>query len=482
MKKAARFFPRALLCAAILAAAVHGAAFASRPAPRAPMLERIAAEKEVYGIVHWGLNTYTDREWGYGDEDPAMLNPSAFDADQIVGACKAGGLCGLVLVAKHHDGFCLWPTKTTEHNITKTPFWRGTGNGEWGTGRDYVKEMEQACRRAGLMFGVYCSPWDRNSAFYATDKYVEIYHAQIKELLDGRYGPVFEMWFDGANGGDGYYGGAREKRKIGAGYYRFDEIFSFVRALQPGVSIFCGEEAGDLRWPGNERGYLDPDSRATIDPCGGVVDGKYGNPDYKNIINTGLPGGKEFKVAEADFPLRKGWFYHESEKGTTQSGLYLAKIYVGTVGNGGTMNIGIAPNKEGRLCDDDVLALKRFGEFRKILFANEVKAGGPAAQSSGFNIVVMREDVSGGELVDEWEFLADGRAVLSGKSIGIKRIRLLREPVKAANCGIRVLKSAGDAKVSFSLYRAEQSVVDAVLDANEDGGETDTAKWMTRQD
>ena len=196
MKKAERFFPRALLCAAILATAAHGAAFASRPAPRAPMLERIAAEKEVYGIVHWGLNTYTDREWGYGDEDPAMLNPSAFDADQIVGACKAGGLCGLVLVAKHHDGFCLWPTKTTEHNIRRSPFWtngrkEGTGNGE--EGRDYVKEMEQACRRAGLMFGVYCSPWDRNSAFYATDKYVEIYHAQIKELLDGRYGPVFEM-------------------------------------------------------------------------------------------------------------------------------------------------------------------------------------------------------------------------------------------------------------------------------------------------
>ncbi|MBP5285507.1 MAG: alpha-L-fucosidase, partial [Kiritimatiellae bacterium] len=135
-----------IFCGTILAA-MFALLAAARPVPRPAMAERIAAEEDVYGIVHWGLNTYTDREWGYGDEDPAMLNPSKFDADQIVGACKAGGIGGLVVVAKHHDGFCLWPTKTTEHNITKTPFWKGTGDGEQG--RDYVKEMEQACRRAG---------------------------------------------------------------------------------------------------------------------------------------------------------------------------------------------------------------------------------------------------------------------------------------------------------------------------------------------
>ena len=176
--------------------------FGPTPKPGPALAARIAAgDCEVYGIVHWGLNTYTDREWGYGDEDPALLNPAKFDADQIVGACKAGGLGGLIVVAKHHDGFCLWPTKTTEHNITKTPFWRGTGNGERGTGRDYVKEMERACRKAGLKFGVYVSPWDRHDADYASPKYVEKYHAQIKELLSGDYGEIFEMWFDGANGG-----------------------------------------------------------------------------------------------------------------------------------------------------------------------------------------------------------------------------------------------------------------------------------------
>lgn len=141
----------------------------ARPAPRPQLAQRLADEDDVIGIVHWGLNTYTDREWGYGDEDPTLLNPASFDADQIVGACKAGGLKGLVVVAKHHDGFCLWPTKTTEHNITKSPFRGGRG--------DYVREMADACRKAGLKFGVYVSPWDRNNADYGTAKYVETFRA-----------------------------------------------------------------------------------------------------------------------------------------------------------------------------------------------------------------------------------------------------------------------------------------------------------------
>lgn len=457
------------LCA--FAAAVALAAGA-RPVPRPAMAARIAAEEDVYGIVHWGLNTYTDREWGYGDEDPAMLNPAKFDADQIVGACRDAGMCGLIVVAKHHDGFCLWPTKTTEHNITKTPFWKGTGNGEHG--RDYVKEMEQACRRAGLKFGVYCSPWDRNSAHYATEKYVEIYHAQLKELLGGAYGDIFEMWFDGANGGDGYYGGAREKRRIGADYYRFGEVFKFVRELQPNVTIFSGaDDDSDLRWCGNERGFISEDSRATVVRTGGYCDGKYGNPEYVPTRNAGSPEGDFFRVCEGDFPLRKGWFYHEKERGTTRSGAYLAKLYVGTAGNGGTMDIGVAPNKDGALDADDVQSLRDFGELRRALFAHEAKGG------ENFNVVVLREDVSKGELVDEWEFAADGKTILHGKSIGIKRIRLLREPALARNCNVRVVRGVGTPKVSCALYRADQSVIDAILDAKGDEDETDTAKWMT---
>ena len=262
-----------------------------RPAPRPVLAERLAKGPEIYGIVHWGLNTYTDREWGFGDEDPAMLAPDNFDADQIVGACKAGGLGGLIVVAKHHDGFCLWPTKTTGHNISKSPF-----------GRDYVKEMEQACRRAGLKFGVYVSPWDRNSADYGTEKYVtDVFQQQIRELLSGDYGEIFEMWFDGANGGDGWYGGAKEKRKIPSGYYRYDtETFVLVRKLQPKVCIFNELDAADFHFCGNERGIIDPDSRSTI----GHYDGIWNH--YKPVANIGAMNGTAFHPIEADFPLRRG--------------------------------------------------------------------------------------------------------------------------------------------------------------------------------
>ena len=405
-----------MFVAACLVAGIADSAFAEmvRPVPSAALMERLRSEEDVIGIVHWGLNTYTDREWGYGDENPKDLNPAKFDADQIAQACAAGGLKGLVVVAKHHDGFCLWPTKTTEHNITKSPFRGGKG--------DYVREMANACRRAGMRFGVYVSPWDRNSADYGTAKYVETYHAQIKELLGGDYGEVFEMWFDGANGGDGYYGGAREKRRIPNGYYRFDEVFRFVREFQPKVCIFAGEyDAADFRWPGNERGDLSPDSRATICTVGGYADGKYGNPDYGKFINTGCSDGHFFKMCEADFPLRPGWFYHAKERGRSKHAAYLMNRYLITVGNGGTMNIGIAPNKDGLLDEEDVRALKGFGELRKAFFANEVTTG-------PYNVVVLTEDVSEGEFVNSWKVSAAGQAVVSGTAVGIKRIRVLTAP------------------------------------------------------
>ena len=447
----------------------------ARPVPRPALATRLADGPDVIGIVHWGLNTYTDREWGYGDEDPAILNPARFDADQIVGAAKAGGIGGLVVVAKHHDGFCLWPTKTTAHNISKTPFWRGTGNGE--RGRDYVKEMSEACRRAGLKFGVYVSPWDRHDADYGTGKYVAKYHEQIKELLGGGYGEIFEMWFDGANGGDGWYGGAKEKRKIGASnaYYRFGEVFRFVRAMQPKVTIFAGEsDDSDFRWPGNERGILDPDSRATICTTGGFADGKFGNPNYDAQKNAGSKDGFCFRACESDFPLRKGWFYHERERGTTKRAAYLAQRYVGTVGNGGTMNIGIAPNKDGLLDAEDVRELKGFGEMRKALFACEVNEEGKP-----FNVVELREDLSNGEQVDGWRILADGREILSGKAIGNRRIRLLPEPILAKTVKLEITAHGGNPlPVTLRRYYADPQLVKTVLAATGDCGETDTAKWQ----
>lgn len=443
----------------LLSAVAAGAA--ERPAPNAAQMGRIREGIELYGIVHWGLNTYTDREWGFGDENPADLNPAKFDADQIVGACKAGGLQGLIVVAKHHDGFCLWPTKTTGHNISKSPFRDGKG--------DYVKEMERACRKFGLKFGVYVSPWDRNNALYGTEKYVtDVFQAQIRELLSGDYGEIFEMWFDGANGGDGYYGGAREKRKIPSGYYRYEtETFAMVRKLQPNVCIFNESDLADFRFGGNERGIVDPDSRST----GGHYDGIWEN--YRKWANTGVVDGTTFHPIEADFPLRPGWFYHAKECGKTKNAAYLMQRYLATVGNAATLNLGIAPNREGLLDEEDVKALKGFKVLKDAFFAHP--NAGPLNEP--FNVIVMGERLEEGELVDRWDIQVDGRVLASGKSIGRKRIRVLDEPVRGpcritANCGDRPVP------VSVRFYSVDPELVRLVRNATTDSGETDTAKWM----
>jgi len=277
------------------------------------------------------------------------------------------------------------------------------------------------------------------------------------------------MWFDGANGGDGYYGGAREKRKIPDGYYRYDtETFAMVRKLQPNVCIFNELDLADFRFGGNERGIVDPDSRST----GGHYDGIWNN--YKQWANTGLVDGTTFRPIEADFPLRPGWFYHAKERGKTKSAAYLMQRYLATVGNAATLNLGIAPNKEGRLDDEDVRALKGFGELQNVFFEKEAKDGEP------FNVVVMREDVSSGELVDSWKIVADGREILSGRSIGIKRIRTLENPVLAKSVTLSVSSLAAEpGEVKMSRYLVAPGLLQEVLSSTTESGETDTAKWMT---
>ena len=398
-----------------------------RPKPNAATMKRLAEDDTVIGIVHFSVNTFTDREWGYGSEDPKVFDPTDFDAEQIVKACADGGIKGLVVVAKHHDGFCLWPTKTTGHNITKSPFRGGKG--------DYVKEMSEACRKFGVKFGVYCSPWDRNNADYARPKYVETYHEQIRELTGGAYGPIFELWLDGANGGDGYYGGAWEKRSIKDGYYRFGDVVKFVRGRNPDLTIFGF--GGEFCWPGNESGLVDPDSGCTRD--------------------------KGFRPYEADFPLRPGWFYHQSQDGFSRSGEFLMKVWLRTVGNAATMDIGISPDRRGRLTDEDVGALRRFAELKRIFFSNEVTSA-----DRPFNLVMLEEDVRAGERVDAWRLALDGREIAAGKRIGFRRIRTCDRPV--AGKDLRLEIRSGEAKaddVKVRRYFVDPDLLAKVLSSSE---------------
>ena len=396
-----------------------------RPLPSRNLLHYIQSGIDVIGIVHFTVNTFTDREWGYGNESPDDFNPTDFSADEIVRSCRDGGLKGLVIVAKHHDGFCLWPTETTTHNISRSK-WRG--------GKcDYVGEMARACRKYGLKFGVYCSPWDRNSAFYAKPEYVKIFHKQVEELNDGRYGEIFEMWFDGANGGDGYYGGAWEKRSIGMAskYYRMKELQERVRELQPNVCFFSGN--GDLVWPGNERGEVPVDSGGTRD------DGT-------------------FRLYEADFPLRPGWFYHQSQDGYSRSGEFLMKIFLRTVGNSAIMDIGIAPDLRGRLTDEDAGVLRRFAKIRQEFFSRRIKS-----PSTPFNVVVLSEDVSKGERVDEWRLFLDGKELVGGGKIGYRRIRVFDKPVSGKDLRLEIVKGdVCESEILMELYAAPEDLVDIV--------------------
>lgn len=322
-------------------------------------------ELEMYCIVHLGMATYTDKEWAYGDENPSLFNPVNFDATSIVTAAKAGGFKGIVVVAKHHDGFCLWPTKTTPHNISKSPYKNGMG--------DIVGEYQIACKKLGMKMGIYCSPWDRNSSFYGRPEYVKnIYTEQLKELY-ANYGNFFVSWHDGANGGDGYYGDTREVRKIdNSKYYGWGAIWSVTRAMQPGAVIF-GDVGPDVRWVGNEEGEAGKTSWATYTPMAPDI-GKEPASGYSKywLATEGTKNGKYWMPAECNVPMRPGWFYHSSQNGKSKSAYELLELYYKSVGRGACLDLGLSPDASGRLTLEDSEILKQFGDILKETFKSNL--------------------------------------------------------------------------------------------------------------
>ncbi len=325
-------------------------------------------EREVYGFLHFTVNTFTNKEWGYGDEAPAVFNPVDFDADQIARTAKEAGMTALILTAKHHDGFCLWPSRFTEHSVARSPWRNGTG--------DVVKEISDACRRNGLDFGIYLSPWDRNHAQYGAPEYISYYRSQLRELLTN-YGRISEVWFDGANGGDGYYGGSRETRRIdNRRYYDWDNTWRIVRELQPDACMFS--DAGpDVRWVGNEDGIAG-------DPCWGAInpDGIYPGDAEPAYLNRGDRNGTRWIPAEVDVSIRPGWFYHAAEDDSVKSPQQLMRIYYESVGRGCNLLLNIPPDPRGQIHERDRTSLKQWKALLDSTFARDLASGARAQASN----------------------------------------------------------------------------------------------------
>lgn len=452
-------------------------------------------EMETYCLIHFTPTTFQDKEWGYGDADPEIFNPEKFDANQIAEAAKLAGFKGLIIVAKHHDGFCLWPTETTDYSVASSPWKDGKG--------DMVKDFMEASHANDLKFGVYLSAWDRNDTRYGTPEYADAYRVQLKELMTN-YGELFTSWHDGANGGDGYYGGLNEKRIIDRStYYQWHEkTWPIVRKHQPMAMIFS-DIGPDMRWVGNESGKADETSWATFTPKG--IDGRQpvpGDSDYSNAP-TGDRNGKFWIPAECDVPLRPGWFYHASQDGEVKSPDDLFDIYVSSVGRGGAMNLGLAPMPNGLLHDIDVEHLKGFGEKVKRTFATDLMQGAKLTASNvrgnrnslygtdllvdgdrysywatdddhtqgtleielektqEFDLIRLRENIKLGQRIDSVNVFVwadeNWKEVAQATSIGANRIIKLEQPIEASKLKLEIFSPVSIALSEVAIFKEAAS-------------------------
>lgn len=314
----------------------QSAAVVNAPAPVSPLPQpkQVAWQQlETYAFIHFGLNTFGDREWGYGDADLNDFTPTRLDCEQWARVCKEAGMKGIIITAKHHDGFCLWQTKYTDYSIRNTPYKDGKG--------DIVGELSAACKKYGLKFGVYLSPWDRHQAFYGTPLYREYFHAQLEELLT-QYGDIFEVWFDGANGGDGYYGGARDTRTIDRRtYYDYPRAWQTVERLQPMAVCFSDGGPG-CRWVGNEQGYAFATNWSFL-----RINEVYPGYDRYKELQQGHADGDTWVAAECNTSIRPGWFYHKREDEKVKTVDKLVDLYYRSVGHNGTFLLNFPVTPEG---------------------------------------------------------------------------------------------------------------------------------------
>lgn len=453
-----------------------------------PSVEQLSYQQmEVIGFIHFNMNTFTGKEWGYGNESPGVFNPTELNAEQWVLSAKAGGIKELILTAKHHDGFCLWPSNYTEHSIKNSPYKNGTG--------DIVGEFVTACRKYGLKVGLYLSPWDRNHKDYGKSEYVAYYKNQLKELLT-QYGEINEIWFDGANGGDGYYGGTNEKRTVDAKtYYGWNDIFALVKALQPHITIFS--DAGpDVHWIGNEDGIAGSTFWSTINTDNLVIGGS-----DAGYLNTGDPNGKNWIVGQCDVSIRPGWFYHQAEDTLVKTPQKLADIYYNSVGRNALLLLNLPPNRKGLIPENDVQALADFKTILDKTFSVDLAKGKavtannyrlnagkfapenavdidndtywatddsifPAElvlqlpEETQFDRILIQEPVKYGQRISQFEVDILGNSgwetVFKGTTIGYKRL-LRIAPVSTNKVRLRIIRANNTAAIStFGLFKSSE--------------------------
>jgi len=453
---------------------------------------------EFYGFLHFTTNTFTDKEWGYGDESPEIFNPTDFDADAVVTVAREAGMRGLVLTCKHHDGFCLWPSAHTEHSVKNSPWRNGRG--------DVVREVADACQRQGLLFGIYLSPWDRNHADYGTPAYLDYYRAQLRELLTN-YGPIFEVWHDGANGGDGYYGGADEKRTIDKfTYYDWENTWAIVRELQPDAVVFT-DVGPDIRWVGNESGTGGETTWLTLNTegwCPGFA--------VQQELNTGHEDGAVWLPPEVDVSIRPGWFYHAREDGRVRTVRNLVDMYYQSVGRSGSWHLNLPPDRRGHIHETDVSRLHTLRQILDQTFANDLTAAATASANQirseayapanvltddpdtywatgddlrsatlaldlgeprTFDQVLIQEPVRLGQRVRAWAFdaLVDGQwqEVAAATTIGYKRLARF-SPVSAQHVRLRILDAKACPLISrIGLFLAPRFAAEPTIQRAADG-------------
>lgn len=327
-----------------------------------PELKQVEWQQmETYAFIHFGLNTFNDREWGYGDTDPKTFNPTNLDCEQWAQTLVKAGMKGVILTAKHHDGFCLWPFEGTDYSVKNSPWKNGQGN--------VVKELSEACKKYGLKFAVYLSPWDRHQANYGTPEYLPYFYAQLHDLLTN-YGPVFEVWFDGANGGDGWYGGAKDIRTIDRkNYYNYPRIYEMLDSIQPQAIIFSDGGPG-CRWVGNEKGFAGATNWSFLRE--GEV-----HPGYEKSyeLQYGHADGNQWVPAECDVSIRPGWFYHPEEDDRVKSPDQLVDLYYRSVGHNATLLLNFPVDRRGLIHPVDSANAVRFHEMIQQQLKTNLVAG-----------------------------------------------------------------------------------------------------------